>query len=76
MPEFRNAVVSMPGRERTARTPFGAHVVIHATAEETNGLLGMWETFTPPGQGPASQHPHPRDRGLSGHQGLVPLSMR
>ncbi len=37
-----------------------APVVIHATSEETNGLLGMWETFTPPGQGPAP-HTHTRE---------------
>jgi quercetin dioxygenase-like cupin family protein len=60
MPQFRTAVVSAPGRERIARTPFGAPVVIHATAEETAGALGMWETFTPPGQGPAP-HTHTRE---------------
>jgi mannose-6-phosphate isomerase-like protein (cupin superfamily) len=53
-------VVSAPGRERTARTPFGAPIVIHATAAETGSALGMWETFTPPGQGPAA-HTHTRE---------------
>ncbi len=48
MLSFQEAVVSMPGRERIARTPFGAQVVIHATAAETGGAFGMWETFTPP----------------------------
>jgi quercetin dioxygenase-like cupin family protein len=57
---FDKAVVSMPGNERIARTPFGARVVIHATAADTNGALGMWETFTPPGQGPAP-HTHTRE---------------
>jgi len=57
---FGKAVVSQPGTERIARTPFGARIVIHATAEETNGALGMWETFTPPGQGPAP-HTHTRE---------------
>lgn len=57
---FDTAVVSAPGKERTAQTPFGAPVVIHATAAETNGALGMWETFTPPGKGPAP-HTHTRE---------------
>jgi quercetin dioxygenase-like cupin family protein len=60
MADPSKAVVSMPGRERTARTPFGARIVIHATAAETGGVLGMWETFTPPGQGPAP-HTHTRE---------------
>ncbi|WP_037380964.1 cupin domain-containing protein [Sinorhizobium americanum] len=60
MPDFERAVVSMPGNERIARTPFGAQVVIHATAAETGGAFGMWETFTPPGQGPAP-HTHTRE---------------
>ena len=58
--KFDRAVVSTPGNERVARTPFGAHVVIHATAQDTNGAFGMWETFTPPGQGPAP-HTHTRE---------------
>ncbi|MBB3314528.1 MULTISPECIES: cupin domain-containing protein [unclassified Rhizobium] len=60
MSGFRSAVVSLPGRERVARTPFGARIVIHATAAETGGAFGMWETFTPPGQGPAP-HTHTRE---------------
>jgi mannose-6-phosphate isomerase-like protein (cupin superfamily) len=50
----------LPGHERVARTPFGARIVIHATAAETGGALGMWETFTPPGEGPAP-HTHTRE---------------
>lgn len=57
---FVSPVVSAPGRERTARTPFGAKIVIHATAAETGGAFGMWETFTPPGKGPAP-HTHTRE---------------
>lgn len=57
---FNRAVVSKPGNGRNAKTPFGAHVVIHATAAETNGACGMWETFTPPSQGPAP-HTHTRE---------------
>ncbi len=57
---FRTAVVSVPGRERVCRAPFGGKVVIHATAEETGGAFGMWETEVPPGQGPAP-HTHSRE---------------
>lgn len=46
---FQTAIVSRPDDERIAKTPFGAKIVIHATAAETNGAFGMWETFTPPG---------------------------
>jgi quercetin dioxygenase-like cupin family protein len=60
MPTFNNAVVSLPGKERIARTPFGARIVIHATAADTGGAFGMWETFTPPGEGPAP-HTHTRE---------------
>jgi len=57
---FQTAIVSRPDDERIAKTPFGAKIVIHATAAETNGAFGMWETFTPPGQGPAP-HMHTRE---------------
>ncbi|MCA1404120.1 cupin domain-containing protein [Ensifer sp. IC3342] len=60
MSTFQNAVVSLPGKERIAKTPFGANVVIHATAAETGGAFGMWETFTPPAHGPAP-HTHTRE---------------
>lgn len=60
MSTFRNAVVSLPGKERIAKTPFGAKVVIHVTAADTEGAFGMWETFTPPGHGPAP-HTHTRE---------------
>ena len=50
----------MPGGERLAKAPHGAKVVIHATAAETGGAFGMWETFTPPGQGP-EPHTHTRE---------------
>ncbi|ABC91394.1 hypothetical protein RHE_CH02622 [Rhizobium etli CFN 42] len=39
----------MTGGERIAKTPFGARVVIHATAVETGGAFDLWETFTPQG---------------------------
>ncbi|RAX40278.1 cupin domain-containing protein [Rhizobium tropici] len=56
----RKAIISLPDKPRVARTPFGARIVIHATAAETGGAFGMWETFTPPGQGPAP-HTHTRE---------------
>jgi len=58
--KFDKAVISTPGKQRIARTPFGTPIVIHATAADTDGALGMWETFTPPGQGPAP-HTHTRE---------------
>ena len=58
--EFSKAIVSSPGQERIAPAPFGGHVVVHATAKETGGALGMWETFTPPGKGP-HDHTHTRE---------------
>ena len=58
--KFDRAVISLPGKQRVARTPFGAQIVVHATATETGGAFGMWETFTPPGQGPAP-HTHTRE---------------
>lgn len=51
------AHVSTPSTERVARTPFGARLVIHALAAETGGAFGIWDTFTPPGEGPAP-HTH------------------
>jgi mannose-6-phosphate isomerase-like protein (cupin superfamily) len=60
MVTFEKAVISSPDGKRTARTPFGAPITIHATAKETGGALGMWETFTPPGEGPAP-HTHTRE---------------
>jgi quercetin dioxygenase-like cupin family protein len=57
---FDKAVVSIPGKERFGRTPFGAPIVIHATAAETGGAFGAWETHTPPGKGPA-RHTHTRE---------------
>lgn len=60
MVQFTKAIVSKPGQERIAPAPFGGHVVVHATAEETGGAVGMWETFTPPGKGP-HDHTHTRE---------------
>lgn len=60
MSSFNNAVVSMPGAQREARTPFGTPVILHATGAETGGAFGIWETITPPGAGPAA-HMHTRE---------------
>ena len=60
MADFSRAIVSRPGQERIAPAPSGGHVVVHATAKETGGAVGMWETFTPPGKGP-NDHTHTRE---------------
>jgi mannose-6-phosphate isomerase-like protein (cupin superfamily) len=60
MSAFLKPVISTPGKERIAQTPFGDRIVIHATAAETNGAYGMWETFPAPGKGPAL-HTHTRE---------------
>ena len=60
MPVFDRAVVSIPGTQRYGQTPFGAPVVIHASAADTDGSLGAWDTITPPGRGPAG-HMHTRE---------------
>jgi quercetin dioxygenase-like cupin family protein len=57
---FEQAHVSLPSAPRVARTPFGASMAIHALAYETGGAFGIWDTFTPPGQGPAP-HTHTRE---------------
>lgn len=60
MPAFDRAVVSIPGKQRLGQTPFGAPMVVHASAAETGGSLGAWDTITPPGRGPAG-HMHTRE---------------
>lgn len=57
---FDRPVVSLPGHERLARHAHRGHVVIHATAAETGGAVGMWETFSAPGEGP-NWHRHSRE---------------
>jgi mannose-6-phosphate isomerase-like protein (cupin superfamily) len=68
--QFNRAVASLPGRERIARHPHGGQVFIHATAEDTGGAYGIWETFSAPGTGP-SRHMHTREtevfRVIEGH---------
>lgn len=60
MMDFIKAAVSLPGKQRIAKAPMGARVIIHATSEETGGAFGIWETRVPPGQGP-SPHTHSRE---------------
>lgn len=60
MPVFDRAVVSIPGSQRFGMTPFGAPMAIHASAAETGGSLGAWDTKTPSGRGPAG-HMHTRE---------------
>ncbi|WP_336799666.1 cupin domain-containing protein [Kaistia sp. MMO-174] len=60
MPAFDKPLASLPGRERIVRNSHGGQVFIHATAAETAGALGMWETFSAPGTGP-HWHTHTRE---------------
>ncbi|WP_018184381.1 cupin domain-containing protein [Kaistia granuli] len=60
MPAFDKPVASLPGQERIVRNAHGGRVFIHATAAETAGVLGMWETFSAPGTGP-HWHTHTRE---------------
>jgi mannose-6-phosphate isomerase-like protein (cupin superfamily) len=63
MPVFDRAVVSIPGKQRYGLTPFLAPIVVHASAGETGGSFGAWDTITPPGKGPA-EHMHTRESEL------------
>jgi quercetin dioxygenase-like cupin family protein len=60
MDGFERAVASLPGRERVYRNSHGGEIYIHATAAETGGAIGMWETFSAPGTGP-HRHTHTRE---------------
>src|SRR5215217_6024014 len=57
---FTRAVASLPGLERVARHAHAGQIFIHATAKETGGAFGIWETFSAPGTGPAP-HIHTRE---------------
>ena len=57
---FDRAVVSFPDAPRLGRAPHGSPILVHATGAETGGAFGMWETFVPPGKGPAT-HTHSRE---------------
>jgi len=63
MPAFDRAVVSLPEQPRYGQTPFGAPMVVHALAAETDASFGAWDTITPPGRGPAG-HMHTRETEL------------
>lgn len=70
MSGFDRAIASFPGRERVYRNSHGGQIFIHATAAETGGAVGMWETFSAPGTGP-HRHTHTREtevfRVIAGH---------
>jgi mannose-6-phosphate isomerase-like protein (cupin superfamily) len=59
MAELAGAAFSVPGRERIIY-PFSIKHVIHATAAETNGAIGIFEAYQPPGEGPG-WHIHTRE---------------
>jgi quercetin dioxygenase-like cupin family protein len=52
-------VISLPGRERIIY-PFGEKQIVHATAEETGGAMGIFEGFVAPGHG-VHWHTHTRE---------------
>lgn len=52
-------VLSLPGRERIIY-PFGEKQIVHATAEESGGILGAFEGFIAPGHG-VHWHTHTRE---------------
>lgn len=60
MSAFDRAFVALPGRERLARHGHGGPILIRATAGETGGAYGIWETVSPPGTGPG-RHVHTRE---------------
>jgi quercetin dioxygenase-like cupin family protein len=57
---FLRALVSFPDSPKNGRAPHGSPILVHATAEETGGTIGMWENFIPPGKGP-TPHTHTRE---------------
>ncbi len=59
MGKFDRAIVSLPGKERVARTMRGP-AYMHATALDTDGAIGMWDVVVPPGKGP-TRHTHTRE---------------
>ena len=59
MPGFDRPVVSIPGAERIIY-PFGERQIVHATAAETGGSIGIFEGFIAPGHG-VHWHTHTRE---------------
>lgn len=57
---FLRAIVSFPDSPQTGRAPHGSPVLVHATAVQTAGAIGMWESFVEPGKGP-TPHTHTRE---------------
>jgi mannose-6-phosphate isomerase-like protein (cupin superfamily) len=57
---FDQPVTSAPDSYRYAGNGRGGRGIIHLTAAETGGALGMWESHPAPGSGP-SWHMHTRE---------------
>ena len=57
---FQRALVSFPDSPKNGRAPHGSPILVHVTAEETGGAIGIWENFIPPGKGP-TPHTHTRE---------------
>ena len=59
MSVFEKAIISLPGSERVIH-PFGEDQIVHATAEETGGAMGIFEGIIAPGHG-VHWHTHTRE---------------
>ena len=57
---FDKPVLSLPGRQRVSDNGRGGGGIIHLTAEETGGMIGMWESHPASGSGPG-WHTHTRE---------------
>ena len=57
---FDTALISYPHSPKLGRAPHGSPILVHATALQTGGAFGSWETFVPPGKGP-TEHTHSRE---------------
>jgi quercetin dioxygenase-like cupin family protein len=63
MSAFDRAFVAFAGKERLGRHGHGGPILIRATAADTGGTYGIWETISPPGTGPG-RHVHTREAEL------------
>ena len=57
---FDKPILSLPGSQRISDNGRGGRGIVHLTAEETGGAIGMWESHPAPGTGPG-WHTHTRD---------------
>ena len=57
---FDRALVSFSDSPQNGRAPHGSPVLVHVTAAQTDGTIGIWENFVAPGKGP-TPHTHTRE---------------